>query len=729
MNYRKFSIKYTFYFFFIAFFFTFSCTEKKRSDLGDTSEIRLTFQKYIGNLINDIDLELNSKINSDFFQISFVHNVPKITANNVLSLYKGIYYFLEKNKLFSKQLNSFHTEKFNGWHPADEELHVATTQFRMFGGDETFDYCDHWNWDKWESTIEYAAMHGFNTFYCPLAYTQAMHNTWVKLGLQSPDLEEAIPGIFAGSLGRQGGITSRRASYMPSAYRKKHHDLQIKIAAKLKSLGMKMVIPAFNGYITDGYIKINPSVKYVNLLSMPKGAERIYRISWSDIAYSNIQNLYLTEIEKLYGDFTYCFFSPVNEQTAQTIRFGTKDLKSLGALIKKMLLNSGSDRVWIINSQPIHLNHLGNTPASLEALFSDILDQRVLLLEGISETESLFFYKAQMNTILNFGQRTRFLKDRVEHLKTGLDFYKESFAGHRTNPPNGIAWSNAPITNHFLESALIGDYGWGISYQDTLDLDKKYLDQFGELPDDVIQSLKFLSNYTFSKNNNFLDIFHHDHYYFQQKSTIDLAVSIIPTPTQTCKSSLNTLVQYYKLHSDHDLLKKEISFFLFQILSNQFDKNLAVLTNSLLIARGQEVNSLLEKLNANAKLLDYILTVYLEGEDIFSVQNDINKVLGKTAMCDDNIKKLNWFYAYLLPNISVGDSRGLRGGIISSYYLKRWRTYFQLYYKYNYLNFKKIDKLMVAWKDNWIKSNTEKSPIEPSENPTNTFLNCLQFIE
>ena len=105
------------------------------------------------------------------------------------------------------------------------------------------------------------ALNGINL---PLAFNgqeEIWRRVWTKLGLGEKDLDEHFAGPAFLPWGRMGNLRGWGGP-LTRSWHKMQVNLQHKILARMRNLGMMPILPAFAGQVPNGYVKLNPNSTY-----------------------------------------------------------------------------------------------------------------------------------------------------------------------------------------------------------------------------------------------------------------------------------------------------------------------------------------------------------------------------------------------------------------------------------------------------------------------------------
>ena len=180
---------------------------------------------------------------------------------------------------------------------------VAWARSRYFLNYCTFGYSmPWWDWAQWERFIDWMALNGVNQ---PLAVT-GQEAVWQavgrRFGMTEPELEAFLPGPPYLPFGWMGCLDSYGGP-LPKDWVARHAELQKKILARERALGMTPVLQGFTGRVPQALAKRFPEAK-------------TQRIHWAefdtcmldpqDQLFQKIGTAFIEEQTKLFGS-DHCY--------------------------------------------------------------------------------------------------------------------------------------------------------------------------------------------------------------------------------------------------------------------------------------------------------------------------------------------------------------------------------------------------------------------------------------
>ncbi|MVN91819.1 alpha-N-acetylglucosaminidase [Mucilaginibacter aquatilis] len=271
----------------------------------------------------------------------------------------------------------------------------------------TFNYTmSWWDWKRWEWEIDWMAMNGINI---PLAVTgqNIIHKrVYNNLGFSDKELASFFSGpayfswFWMGNLDGWGGP-------LPLDWMKRHEELQKKILARERSLGMTPILPAFTGHVPPSFKNKFPNAK-LNVTSWNGKFPDVYLLSPDDPMFAQIGRAFIQEQTKAYGTNHYYSADTFNEN-----RPPSNDSLYLNNISKKVYESmAGADpkAVWVMQGWLFHFSAKFWQTKQIKALLNAVPNDKMMVLDLWSErhplwqqTQSYYGKPWLWNMLSNFG--------------------------------------------------------------------------------------------------------------------------------------------------------------------------------------------------------------------------------------------------------------------------------------------------------------------------------------
>lgn len=287
---------------------------------------------------------------------------------------------------------------------------VTPYTYRYYLNYCTFNYSmSWWDWERWEKEIDWMALHGINM---PLAITGEEY-TWYLLYKEMGFSDEDLKGFFTGpayfSWFWMGNIDGWGGP-LPVSWMKSHFELQQKILARQRSLGMKPVLPAFTGHVPAAFQKKFPNAK-LKATNWTNGFADTYILDAEDPMFAEIGKRFLQKQTALLGTDHLYSADTFNENEPPS-----DDPEFLGKLSKRVydgMSQADSAAVWVMQGWLFYSDRKFWKEPQTEALLKAVPNDKMIILDLATEIEPVwkrtdaFYGKPWIwNMLHNFGGNT-----------------------------------------------------------------------------------------------------------------------------------------------------------------------------------------------------------------------------------------------------------------------------------------------------------------------------------
>ena len=294
------SMKNTKYFF-LSFSFLFlliSCDV-------ETKSAKALAERIVGEKSGFIRFETLKDEPKDVYEIETVGNRVVIRGNNANSMSVGLNRYLQEYCLTQVSWYDFNPVELPETLPTvPEKVRVESLlSYRFFLNYCTYGYTlPFWNWEQWERFIDWMALNGVNM---PLAAT-GQEAVWQKVWRRFGMTDGQIRSYFTGPAHlpwHQMSEINRWQGPLPQEWIDGQAELQKKILARERELGMRPVLPGFNGHIPGELSDVLKTELKTSGTSWCNFAEECHCtfLNPSDPHFTEIQKAYIEEQTAMYG--------------------------------------------------------------------------------------------------------------------------------------------------------------------------------------------------------------------------------------------------------------------------------------------------------------------------------------------------------------------------------------------------------------------------------------------
>ncbi|MEN8202825.1 MAG: alpha-N-acetylglucosaminidase [Bacteroidota bacterium] len=275
-----------------------------------------------------------------------------------------------------------------------------------------------WKWRDWERLIDWMALNGINMSLATTGQESVWYNVWKEFGLT----DEEIRGYFTGPAHLFFHRMSLLDSYqgpLPHSWLDSQLELQKKILARERELGITPVLQAFNGHVPREIKRLYPDAKIAKLRQLEE--YDLYRpriLDPSDSLYPVIQKAFMEEQERLFGTDHVYGADPFSETKPQS--WDTAFLADLSKTIYGSMIQNDPEAEWLQMAWVFYFDPEWNNER-LKAYLRAVPQDQVILLDYYCEHEELwkttesFFGQPYLWCYLgNFGGNTMLMGNMQE---------------------------------------------------------------------------------------------------------------------------------------------------------------------------------------------------------------------------------------------------------------------------------------------------------------------------
>ena len=460
----------------------------------NTDSVRSLITRQIKSHANDFVLELTTNNFENFFEVESCNNKIIIRGNTNGNIATGFYWYLKNycNVHISWSSNEIHLP--NKLIMLDEKIKINTDMdLRYYFNFCTFSYSTaFWGWRRWEKEIDIMAMYGINMPLSMVGHEYVWMNIANRIGLSESDVLSFLTGPSFSAWNNMGNIDGIGGP-LTKEWILEHYELQKKIISRMRSLGMKIVLPGFFGHVPKEITKIFPNAR-ITQLEKWFGAEGTWFLEPTDLAYAKIASIFYEIQEDLYGNDHYYAMDLFHEGNAPNTNqtYLVKTAKSVINTLKK----HDPLATWVMQSWSMD-----------KSIIEAIPDKNLIILDLNAEEspkwiESDAFYgKPWIWCMLhNYGGRNG-MNGNIKEINENLNYALKS---DKKGNLSGIGFAPEAIEENPIFYELIAEKVWR---NDSLNVDhwvENYiLRRYGKLNQNTKMAWKILLNSVYSGNNSF----------------------------------------------------------------------------------------------------------------------------------------------------------------------------------------------------------------------------------
>ena len=417
----------------------------------------------IDNLLERIDKGASKKFKTeliqsptDFFELSQEGNRIVIKGNTWVNIAVGLNWYLKYYAGIHLTWNNMNTHL-----PASlprvtsPERHATDLKLRYDFNYCTFSYSmAFWDWKRWQTEIDWMALHGVNLPLAIVGEEVAWRNMLLKLGYTKEEIGKFIAGPAFLAWWEMNNLEGWGGP-LPDSWYNQQEALQKKILKRMHEYGMQPVLPGFCGMMPhDAKAKLGLNVTDGGIWN---GYTRPANLSPTDAHFDKIADLYYAELTKLYGKANYYSMDPFHETNDDE----AIDYSRAGRKVMEAMKRVNPNATWVIqgwteNPRPQMIKNMKNGDLLVLDLFSEC--RPMFGIPSIWKREKGYEQHDWLFCMLeNFGANVG-LHGRMNQLLR--NFYSTKQSSPNTRHLKGIGFTMEGSENNPVMFELMSELPW-----------------------------------------------------------------------------------------------------------------------------------------------------------------------------------------------------------------------------------------------------------------------------
>ena len=398
------------------------------------------------------------------YRVVIAHNRVHAEGSSPVALVHGLTQTLQRQGRLSLSWEGDRLGSFSRLNDSDSGVVTSPFALRAYLNTCTFGYTTPWwGWLRWRREIDLMAARGIDT---PLAM-EGQEFVWTQLwreaGLSEAEIAAGLSAAPFLPWHRMGNIAGYRAPLSPGWIEKKH-QLQRRILARMRDLGMKPVLPAFSGYVPAAFAARHPEARIYRMRAW-EGFAGTYWLDPSDPLFARLSRRFIQIYTRTYGAGGYYLLDAFNEMVppiaedgsdARAATYGdaiantaatrvaalapaVRDarLAAYGETLYRSITAAAPGATWVMQGWLFGADKAFWTPDAIRAFLSRVPNERMLVLDigndrypGIWQNTGAFDGKNWVyGYVHNYGGSNPVYGD--------LDFYRRDMAAALASPAHG----------------------------------------------------------------------------------------------------------------------------------------------------------------------------------------------------------------------------------------------------------------------------------------------------
>ncbi len=419
--------------------------------------------------------ELEKDASVDQFEIESVGDKIAIRGNNAVSMASGLYFYL-KNYCDAQVSVNYNQLNLPEKLPQVSQVVKVETPFEYR---YLFNYCTYgysmpwWDWERWEKMIDYMAMQGVNMPLAMIGQEAVWQEVYRELGMSQQQIDDFFVGPAHLPWGWMGNIDGVGGP-LPQSWITQRAQLQKKILARMRSLGMKPVLQGFTGHVPAALQDLYPEAQ-IQKIDDWAGIPGTQFLDPTDPLFQKIGHLFIQKQTEMFGtDHLYdadCFIEvdpPSNDP---------EFLKKVSKAVYHSMASADPQATWVIQGWFFFFKKDFWQPEQGRAFLEAIPKDKAIILDLYGEknptwdkTEAFYGQPWIWNVICNEDQKVNMSGD----LEVMQRNFRQAFETEGKNNlkgigviPEGIGFN--PIIQEFIfekawKQESINVRGWVTDY-------------------------------------------------------------------------------------------------------------------------------------------------------------------------------------------------------------------------------------------------------------------------
>lgn len=388
-----------------------------------------------------------------------------VRANSPVAHCRGFYSAVRRS---GRGICSWSGRRFapGPWQPAPLLKGSSPFPLRYYLNVVTFGYTTaFWDWARWEQEIDWMALHGINMPLALTAQEAIMARVYRRLGLSEEEITRSFCGPAHLPWLRMGNI-SGIDSPLPATWHAGQVELQHKILARMRELGMQPICPGFSGVVSADWVRHFPGEPVLQLHWGGQQRFETHLLQAHSPLFARMQQLFVQEWEREFGPCSHYLIDSFNEMPVPA----ELDLAAYGEAVHRSLQAAHPGAVWVMQGWMFGYQRHIWTPARLRELLSRIPDDKMLLLDLAADYTHLL-WKQEANSAFYEGFFGKpWVLSYIPNMggKTGYTGVLEFYATHPARAmdapaeqrPAGFGFAPEGLENNEVVYELLSDAAW-----------------------------------------------------------------------------------------------------------------------------------------------------------------------------------------------------------------------------------------------------------------------------
>ena len=329
---------------------------------------------------------------ADCYSLEFKDGKLVISGNSALSMAVGLNHYLKEycNQTVTWYVRDAVKEPrtlptFEG-----KISRKALVRDRFFLNYCTFGYSlNWWQWEDWERLIDWMALNGVNMALATTGQESVWMEVWRELGMSDGQIRAYFTGPSFLGWHRMTNM-DRWHGPLPQSWLDAQQDMQKKIVARERELGIKPILTSFTGHVPRDLKELYPQADITKLNGWGGFEEECH--SWylhpSDSLFAKVQDLFLAKQQEMYGECDVYGIDPFNELDPPS--WDPDYLAEASRLTYESIKKYNPEAVWLQMAWVFYHKRAHWTPERLQAYLTAVPKGKLLMLDYYCDKIELY---------------------------------------------------------------------------------------------------------------------------------------------------------------------------------------------------------------------------------------------------------------------------------------------------------------------------------------------------
>jgi len=268
--------------------------------------------------------------------------------------------------------------------PAEKIRRTCAAKERFFMNYCTYGYTmPWWRWERWERFVDWMAMNGINRPLAQAGLEAVWLRVWKSYGLKQQDIQAFFSSPAHLPWHRMGNLDGWSGP-LPMSYIDGQMELQKKILARCRGLGMKPILSGFAGHVPRALQTVKPEIE---LSETEWSGFKTCFLDVNDPLFRDIQLRFIKEQAALYGTDHLYAADPFNEMDPPS--WEPAYLGSVAKVICDGMIEADPEAVWYQMSWTFTWGKWKD-PRRVAAMADAVPKGRLVFLDYVCEDNELY---------------------------------------------------------------------------------------------------------------------------------------------------------------------------------------------------------------------------------------------------------------------------------------------------------------------------------------------------